>query len=250
MMNRNHWLVYGGRSFNIWCPDTGRYYAAVDSANITDYLQEKREVGHRTITSVFSEMPESWIIDKQTLPCYYPRIAFRGVTNATNNRTVIVALIPPRVVITHQAAYLLWPAGSRLDEAYLLGILSSMILDWYARRIVSTYFSFYVFESLPIPDADPGHSVTRRVVEISGRLAAVDERFAEWAAEVGVPVGTLQKDPEREDAIAELDACVALLYGLDENDLQIIYDTFHDKTDHSKRHAAVLAHFRRWRETL
>lgn len=125
-----------------------------------------------------------------------------------------------------------------------------MILDWYARRIVSTHFKFYIFNSLPIPDADPGHSVTRRVVEISGRLAAVDERFAEWAAEVGVPVGTLQKDPEREDAIAELDACVALLYGLDENDLQIIYDTFHDKTDYSKRHAAVLAHFRRWRETL
>lgn len=125
-----------------------------------------------------------------------------------------------------------------------------MILDWYARRIVSTYFSFYVFESLPVPDADPEHPITQRVVEISGRLAAVDERFAEWAAEVGVPVGTLSEEPERSDAIAELDACVALLYGLDENDLQIIYDTFHEKTDYSERHATVLKHFRHWRETL
>lgn len=125
-----------------------------------------------------------------------------------------------------------------------------MILDWFARRIVQLHLTFYIFNSLPIPDADPDHPITQRVVEISGRLAAVDERFAEWAAEVGVPVGTLQEEPERSDAIAELDACAALLYGLDENDLQIIYDTFHDKTDYSERHAAVLTHFRRWRETL
>ena len=129
-----------------------------------------------------------------------------------------------------------------------MGFLSSMIMDWFARRIVATYLSFYIFNSLPVPDADPGDPVVRRVVEISGRLAAVDERFADWAAEVGVPVGTLREEPKRSDAIAELDACVALLYGLDEDDLRIIYETFHEKTDYSERHAAVLAHFRRWRE--
>lgn len=250
MVNQDYWPVYGGRSFNIWMPDTGDHYASVKSEEIIRHLQQVRISKHQRPQSIFSEMAEDWVHDIGTLPCLHPRIAFRGVTNSIDSRTIIVALVPPKVVITHQAAYLLWPAGSRWDEAYLLGILSSMILDWYARRIVSTYFSFYVFESLPIPDADPGHPVTQRVVEISGRLAAVDERFADWAAEVGVPVGTLREDPEREDAIAELDACVALLYGLDEDDLQIIYDTFHDKTDYSKRHAAVLAHFRRWRETL
>lgn len=123
-----------------------------------------------------------------------------------------------------------------------------MILDWFARRIVQLHLTFYIFNSLPVPDADPEDPVTQRVVEISGRLAAVDERFADWAAEVGVPVGTLREEPERSEAIAELDACVALLYGLDEDDLRIIYETFHEKTDYSKRHAKVLAHFRRWRE--
>lgn len=123
-----------------------------------------------------------------------------------------------------------------------------MIMDWYARRIVSTHLTFYIFNSLPVPDADPGDPVVRRMVEISGRLAAVDERFADWAEEVGVPVGTLQEEPKRSDAIAELDACVALLYGLDEDDLRIIYETFHETTDYSQHYAAVLAHFRRWRE--
>ena len=250
MITQDYWPVYGGRSFNIWLPDTGDHYASVKSEEIIHHLQQIRISKHQRPQSIFSEMPKKWIGDTDTLPCFHPRIAFRGVTNSIDSRTIIVALVPPNVVITHQAAYLLWPAGSRSDEAYLLGILSSMILDWYARRIVSTYFSFYVFESLPVPDADRNQPITQRVVELSGRLAAVDERFAEWAAEVGVPVGTLQEEPERSDAIAELDACAALLYGLDENDLRIIYDTFHDKTDYSERHAAVLAHFRRWRETL
>ena len=243
-MKDNLWPVYGGRSFNIWCPDTGKYYAATDPDAITENLQGKRE---RSRTS-FAEMPQEWLDDLDTLPCKHPRIAFRDVTNSVDSRTIFAALVPPNIVITEAAPYLIWPSGEVSDQAFLLGVLSSMILDWYARRIVSTHLKIYIFNSLPVPDADPGDPVVRRVVEISGRLAAVDERFADWAAEVGVPVGTLQEEPKRSDAIAELDACVALLYGLDEDDLRIIYETFHETTDYSQRHAAVLAHFRRWRE--
>ena len=244
----NLWPVYGGKSFNIWSPDTGIYYAGCDPDEITSFLQETRVNKHDYSSSVFFEMPTDWINDPDTLPCLHPRIAFRDVTNAIDSRTVIVALVPPKIVLTNMAPYLLWPSGKPHDEAYLLGVLSSMILDWFARRIVQLHLTFYIFNSLPVPDADPEDPVTQRVVEISGRLAAVDERFADWAAEVGVPVGTLREEPERSEAIAELDACVALLYGLDEDDLRIIYETFHEKTDYSKRHAKVLAHFRRWRE--
>lgn len=39
---------------------------------------------------------------------------------------------------------------------------------------------------------------------------------------------------------------MAHLYGLDESDLAVIYETFHEGADYSERHAAVLEHFRRW----
>ena len=84
------------------------------------------------------------------------------------------------------------------------------------------------------------------MLEIAGRLAAVDDRFAEWAAEVGVPVGSVRDEAEKTDLVCELDACVAHLYGLDESDLAVIYETFHERTDYSERHSAVLEHFRRW----
>ena len=49
----------------------------------------------------------------------------------------------------------------------------------------------------------------------------------------------------KQDLVCELDACVAFLYGLDEEDLAVVYETFSETVDYSDRHAAVLAQFRR-----
>ncbi|MYG94593.1 MAG: hypothetical protein F4138_06340 [Acidimicrobiia bacterium] len=104
--------------------------------------------------------------------------------------------------------------------------------------------SFTDLMGISIPDPGEGDPVRDRVVEIAGRLAAVDERFTEWAAEVGVPVGSANDEAVKQDLICELDACVAHLYGLDEDDLAVIYDTFSETVDYADRLAAVLAHFR------
>ena len=241
-----YWKVYKGASFELWNPDTGIYYASVEAHTIAEHLQEKRLRSHEHRRSPFSEFPKDWFDDPETLPCRRPRLAFRDVARATDTRTVIAALIPSEVVITHKAPYLLWPQGTPQDEAYLLGILSSMILDWYARRVVEISLTFHLLNNFPIPDADVDDDpVARRVVEIAGTLAAVDERYAEWAAEVGVPVGSVTDEATKRDLICELDACVARLYGLDEDDLAVVYETFHEGADYSERHRAVLAHFRR-----
>lgn len=240
------WPVYKGESFNLWEPDTGRYYASVDSMIITDHLQRKRQRQYRTSGSPFSEFAEEWIKDNTTLPCLRPRIAFRDVTNAIDTRTVIAALVPGELVITDQGPYLLLIRGTRKQEAFLLGLLCSMILDWYARRVVVLHLTFHVLNNFPIPDVDlDNEPVAQRVVKIAGCLAAVDDRFTEWAKAVGVPVGSVTDEDTKQDLICELDACVAYLYGLDESDLAVVYETFHEKTDYSERHKAVLKHFRR-----
>ena len=241
------WPVYAGKSFDPWEPDTGAYYASVDAQSITAHLQAKRRRGHRNRRSAFSEFDTDWIRDESTLACHRPRILFRDVARATDTRTVRAALVPGEVVAVHTAPSLLWPKGTARDEAYLLGILSSMILDWYARRVIELHLTFNILNSFPIPGLTHEESpVARRVLEIAGRLAAVDDRFAEWAAEVGVPVGSVRDEAEKTDLVCELDACVAHLYGLDESDLAVIYETFHERTDYSERHSAVLEHFRRW----
>ena len=242
------WLVYKGASFDLWQPDTGVYYASVDSEEITRHLQQKRLRQHKTSTSPFAEFPDDHIEAPKTLPCLRPRIAFRDIARSTDTRTVVTALIPGELVITNQAPYLLWPKGDNDDEAFLLGVLSSMILDWYARRVVELHLNFHILNGFPIPDPGKGHPVRDRVVEIAARLAAVDDRFAEWAAEVGVAIGSANDETVKQDLICELDACVAYLYGLDDGDLAVIYETFSGTVDYSDRHAAVLAHFRNLHE--
>ncbi len=239
------WPVYKGTSFNLWEPNTGIDYDSADAESMIAYLQEKRLSQWNTRSSAFAEQDEAFTDDPETLPCLHPRIAFRAVTNPTNTRTLIAALVPGNRVIVHQAPFLLRTKGSTTDEAYALGVLSSMPCDWQARRTVELHMTFEQINQLSIPDPGEGHPVRDRVTEIAGRLAATDERFADWAAEVGVPVGSANDEATKQDLICELDACVAYLYGLDEDDLAVIYDTFSKTVNYAERHAAVLTHFQK-----
>jgi hypothetical protein len=238
------WPVYKGASFNLWEPDTGVRYGWADPKRITGVLQEKRLRASTRSNSAFAAMPPTWVVDPDTLPCLRPRIAFRDVARATDTRTVIACLIPPRVVATNQAPYLLWIDGDERDQAYLLGVLCSIPLDWYARRMVETHVNFHVLNSFPVPRPGRDDPRRRRVEQIAGRLAAVDDRYTAWAHAVGVPVGSVSSDDERDDLIAELDAVVARLYGLDEDDVVHIFETFHTGWDYGARLERVRKHFR------
>ena len=242
------WPVYSGKSFNLWEPDTGDYYDSAEAERITTHLQQKRFSQHKTKSSAFAELPMAVLADPATLPCRRARVAFRDVARASDTRTIVASLVPPAVVITNKGPYLLQTRGESRDEAYMLGLLGSMIVDWVARRTVEMSLNFHVLNALPVPDPGEGHPVRDRVVETSGRLAAVDERFADWAAEVGVPVGSANDRDVKADLICELDACVALLYGLDEDDLAVLYSTFDAKRPdrYAEHHDKVLTHFRRW----
>lgn len=236
------WPVYKGASFDLWNPDTGEYYAWADPDYITDVLQAKRRNQQRNRRSAFNAFPLEWVNDPATLPCRHPRIAFRDISRATDTRTVRAALVQDELVLTNTAPYFVWPRGDATDEAYLLGVLASIPLDWYARRFVETHLNFHVINAFPIPRPQHTDPLRNEVVKISGRLAAVDDRFSDWAEKVGVPVGSVAAD-ERDDLIARLDATVALLYGLDEDDLHVIYSTFHEGWNYEPRLAAVLDHY-------
>ena len=242
-MNRV-WPVYSGKSFNLWRPDTGDYYDSVIAADITAHLQEKRFRQSRVKSSAFAQIEEALLADPNTLACMRARIAFRRVARTTDTRTFVTTLIPPHRVTTEAASYFEQIRGEVDSEAYLLGILSSMIFDWQLRRIMELTLSFTDLMGTSIPDPGGDHPVRERVVKIAGRLAAVDDRFADWAAEVGVPVGSANDEAVKQDLICELDACVAFLYGLDEEDLAVVYETFSETVDYSDRLAAVLTHFR------
>ncbi len=239
------WPVYKGESFNIWVPETGVTYAWADPEKVLFWMQKKRLNSKSNKKSVFAGFTNEYLLNSQTLPPYYSRIAFRNTTNATNHRTMIACLVPPNVFISNAAPYILFTSGNKCDEAYLLGILCSIPLDWYARRYVELSMSFYIFNSLPIPRPPQDSFLRRRVIELAGCLACTDERYSDWAGAVGVEVVILDED-EKQDKIHELDAVVALLYGLSETQLIHIFETFHVGWNYSDRLSETQKHFHTW----
>ena len=77
-----------------------------------------------------------------------------------------------------------------------------------------------------MPDVSENSSIKKEIQFLSGRLHTVDERYSNWAREVGVEVGSVHSEKEKEDIICRIDALVAFLYGLDTEDIKIIFKLF------------------------
>jgi Eco57I restriction-modification methylase len=142
--NEEIWHVYSGKSFNIWRPDTGEYYAAADPDIVQNELMRRRASGFRNSRSAFSELTRDLVDDPTTLPCLRPRISYRKIVRSTDSRTVIAALIPPYVIATTANPYLLRIRGDERDEAYLLGVLTSIPFDW-LHDVTSKSTSIFIY---------------------------------------------------------------------------------------------------------
>lgn len=233
------WPVLKGESFDVWENDRGvsSYYGWAEPAPARKALQESRlRSGKSSRGSAHSEFSSAYLRDENTLACLAPRIAFRDVSRATDTRTMRAALVPPRVFLTHKAPYFLWPRGDEKDQAFLLGVLCSAPLDWYARRFVETGLTYFVLNPFPIPRPARSDPNWARAVALAGRLAAPDARFAAWAAAVGVAHGPLEP-ADKQAMIEELDAVVARLYGLTDAQLLHVFDTFHEWTREEEQRA-------------
>jgi hypothetical protein len=121
---KGFWPVFQGESFDIWTPDTGKYYAFADPDEVIPWLHAKRlRSGKSRRDSAHAEFTPAHRQNKATLACNYPRIAFRDVSRATDTRTVRACLLPAGIFLTNKAPYLLWLRGDALDQAFLLGVL-------------------------------------------------------------------------------------------------------------------------------
>ncbi len=235
--------VWTGGSFDIWNPDHGDPYAYAKSQEVLPFLEAKLANQRNNRRSAFYGLKDEVLTPR---PWERARIAFRDVTNSTNTRTMITCLLPPKALLVHKAPYLFRSLGNASSEAYLIGLLSSIPFDWYARRFVELAMSFELLNPMPLPRPKLDDPLRNRVIEIAGRLAAIDERYSDWAKDVGVPVGTVKTKSEKDDLISELDAVVSHLYGLTEKELIHVFRTFHVGWDYQSRLDATLLHFRAW----
>jgi hypothetical protein len=241
----SRWPVLGGSGFNLYEPETGDVYAWAEPTHALAALQERRLRQVKLKSSAFYGLglAENWAVDKSTLPANFPRIVFRDIARATDPRSCIACLLPGKTFLTNKAPYLLRTGGGPEDEAFLLGVLCSIPLDWYLRKFLELGFNFHLFNSLPIPHVPDDDMRRRKLIENSGRMAAVNDRYVDWAKEVGVKVGSVKTESEKDSLIAENDALVGHMYGLTRAQIEQVLKTFHRGWDYAPRLEKVLSFY-------
>ena len=235
------WEVWKGGNFDRYRPGMARPAFWADPKKLIERLQQKRLASRR----VWGQFPEEVVRESTTLPIHTARIAFRDISRATDSRTMRACLVPPRTACVEMAPTLLWPRGDELDQAWVIGVLSSLPFDWISRRRVENHMKYAILNALPVPRPDSQPSLRQRVVELAARLSCVDDRYADFAAAAGVESGSLSDPGERLDAEAEIDALVAHAYGLDTDDLEVIFRDFTERAVTPEHRDLVRAHHAR-----
>ena len=151
------------------------------------------------------------------------RVAFRDVSRATDSRTVRAVLVPPDVFLMNSAPYLAFVENRDRNRACCLGLMNSLPFDWQARRFVETHLNYFILEGLRLLELSD--SQYERIAHAAARLSCVDDRFAAFAESTGVECVPLHEE-ERDDLRAEIDALVAGAYGLDEEELEVVFSDF------------------------
>jgi len=154
-------------------------------------------------------------------------LAFKDVTSATNERTVIATLLP-KVGVGHTAPVIMLNERFSSQEAVsLLANINCLVFDYVAKQKVGglhvTFSIFYQLPVLPQRAYTPSgiEYIASRVLELV--YTAYD--LKPYAEDMGYTGEPFRWDEERRALLrAELDAYYAKLYGLTRDELRYILD--------------------------
>jgi hypothetical protein len=167
--------VWGGASFNIWSSENTPF-AHAQSKSIRDHLARKLKSSSSRPGSAFAGLN----YNSTHLPMDQHRIAFRLISRSTDRRTIIVSLVPKGIALVHSSPFLVRRSGTVVEEAFLLGVMSSIPFDWLARRWVELNVTFELLGNLPVPMFSIEDKRAKRIIEIVGSMMCNSTDFAGW----------------------------------------------------------------------
>jgi hypothetical protein len=180
------------------------------------------------------------------LDCSEYRIVLRDITNATNERTLISAVIPKGIVCHNTLRtirnYKIEPYEDALSDEYLhdfyqriftdqelfvgLGLINSLPFDYLLRTKVDTHVVTYKFKESQVPHLTNGDDWFHYISERAARLNCYGEEFADMRDRLG-GIDPATNEDERRELQAEIDAATFHAYGLEHRDVKFVLDDFH-----------------------
>lgn len=163
-------------------------------------------------------------------------LAYKDVTSATNQRTMIAAFIPYSAVVNSAPLVLMNSVGWRL-AACLLGNLNSFALDFVARQKVGgVHLNFFIVEQFPILPPDryaekcpwsPRSSLEKWISDRVLKLTCTANDMIPLAEAADFEPRVQKWNPEERARLrAELDAAFFHLYRIGRDDAEYILSTF------------------------
>ncbi|WP_051362299.1 Eco57I restriction-modification methylase domain-containing protein [Solimonas soli] len=160
------------------------------------------------------------------------RIGFCDVGNATNQRALMAALIPPNTICGHKVPTISFPNSEPSYCVLWLAVANSLAMDFLVRMKIALTMSLSLMDTLPFPRVASRQNETARIAALGARLSCAGPEMAAFLELLKAdhhladfdltPVADLD---QRRRISAEIDARVARdLYGLTRNELAYILD--------------------------
>ncbi len=185
-------------------------------------------------------------LDDVLLDCTEYRIVYRHITNSTNERTIIAAVIPKGIVCHNALATIrpfeVNPTKEDLKEEPIhgvydrifndkeifvfLGLLNSIPFDFLMRTKVEENVVTYKFVESQIPRLTHDDEWFDHIWKRSAKLNCYGPQFEEMRNRLG-GIEPVTDNTQRKQIQAELDAGAFHSYGLNEDETKYILDSFH-----------------------
>ena len=244
----------------IWHYDHRANHASVNEANVQVASSSRAASAAEHADPGFVPDPQYWVEAPADSPAMQWAIGFRDITNPTNVRTVVAAVVPYRLA-GNTLPLLLSQDEGRGNDSYarwaplLLANLNSMAFDYVTRQKAKwTHLNWFILEQLPViaparfEEAIGGIRIADFVREQVLHLSYTAHDLAPFARDLGyvdargqVLPPVIWDEDDRRRRMAALDGLFMHLYGLDEEDAQYILGTFPIVREQDER---ACGHFR------
>lgn len=144
------------------------------------------------------------------------RVGFCDIAGQTNERALMASLIPAGVVCGNKVPTILFPDDPSEERLLVwVSIANSFTFDWMLRRVLTTTVNYFLLQSVPLPKLAKEGLPWKKLVSAARELRTLDG------------AGATRETYERMAQLrGEIDAEVAVAYGLDLKDMELVLQDF------------------------
>ncbi len=144
------------------------------------------------------------------------RVGFCDIAGQTNERSLMASLIPAGVVCGNKVPTILFPDDPSEERLLVwVSIANSFVFDWMLRRVLTTTVNYFLLQSLPMPNLTKNGLPWTKMAIAARELRALDS--------AGVTRETYERMAQLR---GDIDAEVAVAYGLDLKDMELVLQDF------------------------